>query len=333
MNRIKTVLLFSTMMIFNFISAQTSSICGKVIDKQTKEPVMFASVAMYKNGVLISGTESDLEGMYCLNPITKGVYAIEVSYIGYATKKIENIKIGEAEIANINIEINEGAGINLDEVIIIDYKEPLIRQDETTQGSIVTSNEIRNLPTRNINGLAATSAGVGYSDGNKQLNIRGGRVRGKLIQEPLNPLREDYAYIQENEFQNANDSPLSTFSIDVDRASYSNLRRFINQSQMPPVDAIRIEEMINYFDYSYPQPKGEDPFSVITEYSDCPWNADHKLMHIGLQGKEIPKDDLPASNLVFLCDISGSMSNSNKLPLLQGKRVGCVFIGNGLWYG
>jgi len=110
---------------------------------------------------------------------------------------------------------------------------------------------------------------------------------------------------------------LSTFSIDVDAASYSNLRRFINQGQTPPKDAVRIEEMVNYFDYDYPQPKGKDPFEVITEYSDCPWNAMHKLVHVGLQGKEIPKENLPASNLVFLCDVSGSMSDPNKLPLLQ----------------
>jgi len=128
---------------------------------------------------------------------------------------------------------------------------------------------------------------------------------------------ESYDAINENKFLAAKDTPLSTFSIDVDAASYSNMRRFINRGQTPPKDAVRIEEMVNYFDYDYPQPKGKDPFEVITEYSDCPWNAMHKLVHVGLQGKEIPKENLPASNLVFLCDVSGSMNNANKLPLLQ----------------
>ncbi len=128
---------------------------------------------------------------------------------------------------------------------------------------------------------------------------------------------EDYATIQENEFKEVTKAPLSTFSIDVDAASYSNLRRFIQNGQMPPKDAVRIEEMINYFDYDYPQPKGAQPFEVITELSDCPWNKQHQLVHIGLQGKHIPTDNLPASNLVFLLDVSGSMNAPNKLPLLK----------------
>jgi len=128
---------------------------------------------------------------------------------------------------------------------------------------------------------------------------------------------EDYAAIQENRFQPALQIPLSTFSIDVDAAAYSNVRRFLNLGQMPPADAVRIEEMINYFDYDYPQPKGEHPFEVVTELSECPWQPEHRLLHIGLQGKSISTENLPASNLVFLIDVSGSMSAPNKLPLLQ----------------
>ena len=128
---------------------------------------------------------------------------------------------------------------------------------------------------------------------------------------------EEYDAINENIFHDALKNPLSTFSIDVDAASYSNVRRFINNGQRPPKDAVRIEEMINYFDYSYDQPNGDHPFSVITEISSAPWNANHKLVHIGLQGKKIPTDNLPASNLVFLIDVSGSMNEPNKLPLLK----------------
>jgi len=128
---------------------------------------------------------------------------------------------------------------------------------------------------------------------------------------------EDYDLITENRFHRATDEPLSTFSIDVDAASYSNLRRFIRNGQQPPKDAVRIEEMVNYFTYDYPRPGGEHPFAVITELSECPWQPRHQLLHIGLQGKRIPMDDLPASNLVFLIDASGSMDQPNKLPLLQ----------------
>ncbi|UXP33386.1 von Willebrand factor type A domain-containing protein [Reichenbachiella agarivorans] len=128
---------------------------------------------------------------------------------------------------------------------------------------------------------------------------------------------EDYDAINENIFLAVKNKPLSTFSIDVDAASYSNMRRFINNGQKPPKDAVRIEEMINYFNYDYSEPTGNDPFSINTEIAPAPWNEKHKLVHIGLQGKHIPTDDLPASNLVFLLDVSGSMSDANKLPLLK----------------
>ncbi len=131
------------------------------------------------------------------------------------------------------------------------------------------------------------------------------------------PNTEEYAEIVENGFKNPFNNPLSTFSIDVDAASYSNVRRFLNQGQRPPKDAVRIEEMINYFNYDYEQPNGNDPFSINTEISSSPWNPNHKLVHIGLQGKDIPTDDLPPSNLVFLLDVSGSMGAPNKLPLLK----------------
>ena len=128
---------------------------------------------------------------------------------------------------------------------------------------------------------------------------------------------EEYDGINENIFHDALRNPLSTFSIDVDAASYSNMRRFINNGQRPPKDAIRIEELVNYFDYDYSDPKGDHPFNIITEISSAPWNTQHKLVHIGLQGKRIPTDNLPPSNLVFLIDVSGSMESPNKLPLLK----------------
>lgn len=133
---------------------------------------------------------------------------------------------------------------------------------------------------------------------------------------------EDYAPINENSYQDPKRAPFSTFSIDVDAASYANMRRFINEGTQPVADAIRVEEMVNYFNYQYPQPGREHPFSINTEISACPWNLDHQLVHIGLQGKDVPKTNLPPSNLVFLLDVSGSMSQPNKLPLLkQGLRM------------
>ncbi len=134
---------------------------------------------------------------------------------------------------------------------------------------------------------------------------------------PLPHNTENYASIHENGFKDVLRHPLSTFSVDVDRASYANVRRFLNAGQRPPADAVRIEELINYFDYDYPEPVGSRPLSVYTELSVCPWNTAHHLLHVGLQGKHIDKRKLPASNLVFLIDVSGSMSSANKLPLLK----------------
>ncbi|GAE90449.1 VWA domain-containing protein [Acetivibrio straminisolvens] len=128
---------------------------------------------------------------------------------------------------------------------------------------------------------------------------------------------EDYNVINENVFLDTYNNPLSTFSVDVDTASYSNIRRFLNSSQKPPIDAVRIEEMINYFTYDYPDADGNDPFSITTEIGECPWNPENNLMLVGLQAKKLSTEELPPSNLVFLLDVSGSMDTPDKLPLLK----------------
>jgi len=128
---------------------------------------------------------------------------------------------------------------------------------------------------------------------------------------------ESYARIVDNPFLAVSENPLSTFSVDVDTASYSIMRRFINNRLLPPRDAVRIEEMINYFPYGYGQPMGEHPFSAGIEIAGCPWNDEHRLVRVGLKGREIAPDKRPAANLVFLIDVSGSMEPANKLPLIQ----------------
>ncbi|MCX6582451.1 MAG: von Willebrand factor type A domain-containing protein [Candidatus Aminicenantes bacterium] len=127
---------------------------------------------------------------------------------------------------------------------------------------------------------------------------------------------EEYNRIYENRFLTALDNPLSTFSIDVDTGSYSNIRRYLNDYRLPPKDAVRIEEMINYFEYDYPEPMGIHPFSITTKMCTCPWESSHFVLHIGVHGKSLAGDSLPLSNLVFLLDVSGSMDEPDKLPLL-----------------
>lgn len=129
--------------------------------------------------------------------------------------------------------------------------------------------------------------------------------------------QETYSVINENQFERVQLSPLSTFSIDVDKASYSNVRRMINNGESINPDAVKIEEMVNYFDYEYPEPTGQHPFAIHTEYIQTPWHQDTKLVKIGLQGKTYRNEEFPSSNLTFLIDVSGSMSSQNKLPLLK----------------
>lgn len=146
----------------------------------------------------------------------------------------------------------------------------------------------------------------------KQEKTKTGEEEGE---EQLNT--EEYDRIIENPFLSPKHNPLTTFSVDVDKASYANVRRFLNNSQMPPHGAVRIEELINYFDYSYPQPTGDDPFSINFEMAPCYWNPSHHLLLIGLKGEEKALSEIPPANLVFLLDVSGSMDEENKLPLLK----------------
>ncbi len=143
--------------------------------------------------------------------------------------------------------------------------------------------------------------------------------RRRILQERLDRGQGGDAFnrIVDNKFVTVEENPLSTFSIDVDTASYANVRRYINANMRPPLDAVRIEELVNYFPYSYPQPKGDDPFSVNLEVARCPWDSSHRLVRIGLKGREIDNSKRPPSNLVFLVDVSGSMNQPDKLPLLK----------------
>jgi Ca-activated chloride channel family protein len=147
-------------------------------------------------------------------------------------------------------------------------------------------------------------------------------TRQRLPAYPPRPNRsaggEQYAHISENAFQAVADHPLSTFSIDVDRASYSNVRRFLlGERRLPPVDAVQIEEMVNYFTYDYGVPRGDDPVAVTTEVGPAPWNRDHRLLRVGVASRPVLSEEMPPSNLVFLLDVSGSMGSPDKLPLVQ----------------
>jgi Ca-activated chloride channel family protein len=264
----------------------TGSLCGKVTDLKTKESVSFANISLYRLDTIISGLTSDMSGNFCFKNLKAGKYKITVQYLGYSKFELKDILVNAGQKTEIKAGL-ENENIKLNEIAIAEQKHLQIKDKQSFKAESCKK-------------ICISSAGYAPS-----------------ITRPDDFNTEAYNKIDDNGFKEVSKDPLSTMSIDVDKASYSNVRRFITQGSLPPADAVRVEEMINYFSYSYPQPKNNDPFSITTEYTECAWNKKHTLIHIGIQGKEVPTVNLPANNLVFLIDVSGSMMTANKLPLLK----------------
>jgi len=266
-------------LISNTLSAQRT-ITGTVTD-ESGSPLPGVTVTDDKQ----NGTMTNLEGKYSITVSEKAEF-LTFSFVGMKTEKV---KITNT-VMNVVMKAEEG---EMSEIVVTGYAEE--KQKITKE---------KREYSKSLNGRAA---GV---------MIRGTSTLGSdLPQENFNT--ESYGVINENKFLDVANNPLSTFSVDVDKASYSNVRRFLTGNQMPPIDAVRIEELVNYFHYDYPQPTDEHPFSINLEMAKCMWNEKHYLVKIGLKGKEIAAEKLPPSNLVFLLDVSGSMSSPNKLPLLK----------------
>lgn len=290
------------MILLAFQPVSFHTVSGKITD-DAGTPV--ASVSVIVKGTSVA-TVSAQDGAYQINVSDKNATLV-FSAVGY---KSQEIKVKGR--TTINVSLKTFAATELQEVVVIGYG-----QESKKDLSYKSTN-----PTVHLQGKVAGVV-VGKPVTNTNIRIRGiSTLNGNnkigfydQVADDFNT--ENYDHITENKFLKVADNPLSTFSIDVDAASYSNVRRFLNQGQLPPAGAVRIEEMINYFHYEYPQPKNDQPFSINTEISDAPWNKDHKLVLVGLQGKKIPTENLPASNLVFLIDVSGSMQGPNRLPLVK----------------
>jgi Ca-activated chloride channel homolog len=309
------------------LTLNPTTIEGKVKDTKTGEAIPFASIELYKQGVLITGTTTDIDGNYFIANVQAGTYDMEASYVGYAPQRQTGIIISAGKVNRVNFDISDDA-ILLDlGVEIKAYKVPIVKRDNSVQGNTITQNNIRTLPTKQINAIQANNAGISSRDGG-DISVRGSRsnetvyfldgvrVTGSQIPQCETTNTESYEKIKENSFYSTEHESVSTFALDVDKAAYSNVRRFIKNDELPPIDAVRIEEMINYFPYAYPEPKGKDILAVHTQLTACPWNDDLELLHIGVQSKKMDISTMPLSNLVFLLDVSGSMYDDNKLPLV-----------------
>lgn len=308
-------------------AGETGIVAGLVVTSKSKEPVIGCPVQI--EGTTL-GALTDVDGRYTILSVPVGVISVSAKMVGYGAVVKAGITVRFGQTTKVNFELEE-TKVKLSPVIVTARAEK-IQMDQTTTQRDFPAEKIKTVPSTNVGDILRTQVGVTVP--NERFHIRGGRsteplysIDGVMLSDPLGGLgataaagdftTEEYDRIYENSFLSVTANPLSTFSIDVDAASYSNIRRFLNDSQMPPKDAVRIEELINYFDYDYPEPVDTHPFTINKEVSTCPWQEDHLLLHIGLQGKRIPMEGLPPNNIVFLLDVSGSMVPPNKLPLLK----------------
>ena len=278
-----------------------------VIRDDVGKPIPFASVIEKgtKNGVT-----SDELGIFKII-VSSEKATLVITSVGYDTKEI---KLKGKETLSVKLNASES---NLSEVVVTSAYGVKKSQRVESYSSVRVAKPSNGSYQLSCPSLSGKVSGASITNSNKNYGdvFANGRKIADTTDSEFNT--EDYDAIIENRFLKVDDNPLSTFSIDVDAASYSNIRRYIQEGQLPPAGAVRIEEMINYFKYDYEGPKNEHPFEVHTEMSECPWNKDHRLVLVGLQGRKIPVETLPASNIVFLIDVSGSMEMETKLPLVK----------------
>jgi Ca-activated chloride channel homolog len=280
-----------------FAFTQERTITGTVTSAADGSPI--AGVSVLIKGTT-KGTQTDAKGNYSIN-VPTGKEKLIFSYIGYASQEI---KIGLSNTINVKLAEDTKA---LEEVVITGYGVQNKRA--------ISKMESYASPSQLLQGR---SPGIAVQ------NSKPKRDKNYEVPPPTQDVlkdkefnTEEYNSLIENIFQETKANALTTFSIDVDRAAYSNIRRMLNGGTLPPKDAIRIEEMVNYFDYEYPQPTRNEPVTINSELSDSPWNKGLKLLQIGIQAKKISTENLPASNLVFLIDVSGSMDSPDKLTLVK----------------
>ncbi|HEX6408850.1 MAG TPA: von Willebrand factor type A domain-containing protein [Gemmatimonadales bacterium] len=273
---------------------KTGRITGHVRD-QAGAPL--ANAQVFVVGTALHAL-TDRSGSYTIAEVAEGSVQLRVAFIGYkSVQSTVSVRAGRTTVHDFTLEATP---TSIEEITVAPSNAPAAER-------------------------GAVPAGVAQGGKVERKEADGSRANGFTNALPVEPWRrqaepgntEAYARIEDNRFLAASANPLSTFSIDVDAASYSNVRRFLSQGALPPADAVRLEELVNYFSYTYPDHTGSHPFAVSTDVGACPWEPDHRLVRIGLQAKHVATRDLPPSNLVFLIDVSGSMQSEDKLPLVK----------------
>ncbi len=310
-------------------SVPESSIEGYVYD-QTGTPIKGIKVTV-RSPALSGGAKvayTNDEGFYRIVGLPPGTFEIIATAPKLKTVHQRNIRVAVDAPASVYL-IMEVEGEQ--EAVMVRENAPIVSTSAVRE--VYEQEFADSLPLDERfavesfigHGTAGVRVGGGSTQQNS-MNVEGFKTHGqRLSGKSLSALEsqtagygtESYAKIAEKAPSQTSDSPLSTFAIDVDTASYANVRRFLVDGHLPPADAVRVEELVNYFPYAYPAPAPGVPFGMSMEVNDCPWNADARLVRIGLRGKDVPIGDRPAASLVFLIDVSGSMNEPRKLPLVK----------------
>jgi Ca-activated chloride channel family protein len=244
---------------------------------------------------------TDAQGRYTIAAVPPGNYTLRYELTGLSTT-MRRVRVVETT-QTVNADL-KAAGVA--EMITVTAEAP---------GVVYSTGMVSTIPAPPpppVRGQPK-SAAANYP----AAPLVGGVVQGGFVSEPRLALADQYSPIAEHEFIDARKEATTTFSIDVDRASYANVRRFLTHNALPLADAVRLEEMVNYFTYTYPQPRSADPFSITAEVAGCPWDPTHRLMRIGIQGRNLDEWKMAPNNLVFLLDVSGSMMPPERLPLIK----------------
>jgi Ca-activated chloride channel family protein len=288
------------------------ALAGTVTEAATGEALPGANVVL--PGVRM-GVATDVAGRFHLAGIPSGTHTVRVSFAGFATRTLTGVVVVADSTRRLNVALD---GAQLGEVVVT-YERPLIQRDAISAARVLTAEESprrarrsRERPPAHARTLPVRSVAPGQ-------DLTDPAPRRAAPWDRPGTDREQYVAVSESPFHRPESTPLSTFSIDVDRASYANVRRFLDAGSLPPPDAVRIEEFLNAFDYRLdgPAPTDTHPFLVHTEVAEAPWAPGHRLVRIALQARRVATADLPPANLVFLVDVSGSMTSPDKLPLVQ----------------
>ena len=274
------------------------TVVGTVVD-DSGQPLISATVRVQGTAL---GATTDVDGRFRIENVRTGTQTLVASYVGFVR-------------VTRSVEVREGAPVSVALVLAADNSQldEVVVTHERPQRSRAAAAAVQ------VRGRTAGIAPPAASPAAPGMFMQGSAAGVAVGGAPMRPAdREGYAAVEEVGFKTAIDAPLSTFSIDVDRASYANARRYLSQDMLPPEDAVRVEEFVNAFDYGLAEPtSGLHPFAVSTEITRAPWAPNHHLARVSLQGRRIDTENLPPANLVFLLDVSGSMSSPDKLPLVK----------------